>query len=87
MAARCDFPLSVSIAGCRDAPRFRKCRGRGGGKGEEEERGGGRERERVTEEGGSGQVRSGQVRYRLSGALDLDMVMQIVHAFHDTGHA
>ncbi len=24
---------------------------------------------------------------RLSGALDLDMVMQIVHAFHDTGHA
>jgi hypothetical protein len=25
--------------------------------------------------------------YRLSGALDLDMEMQIVHAFHDTGHA
>ena len=25
--------------------------------------------------------------YRLSGALDLDMVLQMVHAFHDTGHA
>jgi hypothetical protein len=32
-------------------------------------------------------ARQRSVTYRLSGALDLDMVMQIVHAFHVTGHA
>ena len=54
MAARCDFPLSVSIAGCRDAPRFRKCsegeegEGRGGGERRGEREGEKREgRERI----------------------------------------
>jgi len=27
------------------------------------------------------------VSCHLSGALDLDLVLQLVHAFHDTGHA
>ena len=52
MATRCDFPLSVSIAGCRDAPRFRKCRGRGGGREKRRREEGG---ERGREEGGEGE--------------------------------